>query len=190
MHYTETTIDTSKPMKVFKLIEKITSSGAKTDIYITMSYEQYTAPVEQFASNVQILMNKFSPSKNYIVSYGLDGKMTISNTDTDYKTFSLAFLPPPGVLLSLYKELGFGLVTTYDFSNSFTSDNRIDKSQIMSKNEKSVLIEAGVYTFNGFLAMLQNKMNKDGLRYKVYLFDGKIKIEYIQADINRTTILI
>lgn len=184
MYYTEYTYDTSKPFKAFKLIEKITSNSVQIEKYITLSYDQYMAPVEQFASNVQTLMNNISPTKNYVVSYGLDGKMTISNTDTDYKTFSLNFIPPRGDFLSLYKELGFGLVTTYDFSNSFTSDNKIDKSQLLSKNERNVLLEAGIYTFNGFLAMLQDKMNQNGLTYNIELFDGRIKIELLQDDPN------
>ena len=53
MYYTEYTYDTSKPFKAFKLIEKITSNSVQIEKYITLSYDQYMAPVEQFASNVQ-----------------------------------------------------------------------------------------------------------------------------------------
>lgn len=190
MNYTEDTYDTSKSLKGFKLIENLISSGEQTEYIIIIPYEEYIATVEQFIITIQTELNTVSPSKNYIVSYGLDGKITISNSDTDYKTFSLNFLPPPGQILSLYKEMGFGLVTTYDFSNSLTSDNVIDKSQIISKKERNVLLEAGNYSFNGFLSMLENKMNQNELRYEVVLFDGKIKIELKQDDPNSKSIFI
>ena len=83
--------------------------------------------------------------------------MTIKNTDVNYKTFSLNFLPSSGTVTeindsipSLYRELGFNSATFYEFSNSLTSDNIIDKSQVISKNERNILLDAGIYTFNGF----------------------------------------